>query len=88
MTIYYVIIGEEPVLVTAARHLPEVFGQLWPDRPEDMLTIYEQRRTELHALILETAEVSRDDAFAYLKTTMRGWADPAPAATIDWDRPL
>jgi hypothetical protein len=72
MSTYVAIIGTEPATVYALDRLKLEILDRAPEKPEDYITLYEQRHgaVELRPLELRTAEVSRDDAFRYLRTML------------------
>lgn len=72
MSIYVAIVGTWPAAVYTTKELAAEFKDRAPERPEDYITVYEQRDggVELLPLELRTAEVSKDDAFRYLRTLL------------------
>jgi hypothetical protein len=88
---YVAIIGTWPASVYTLELLKAEIQDRAPEKPEDYITLYEQRDggTELRPLELQTGEVSRDDAFRYMRTVL---TDPGSRGTkthtrgmIDWD---
>jgi hypothetical protein len=69
---YVAIVGTWPASVYTLEILKAEIQDRAPERPEDYITLYEQREdgTELRALELRTGEISRDDAFRYLRTML------------------
>lgn len=97
MSTYVAIVGTWPAAVYTTKLLASEFADRAPEKPEDYITVYEQRDggVELLPLELRTTEVSRDDAFRYLRTLLVAVPVGRPAlvktssddvrGAIDWD---
>lgn len=97
MSTFVAIVGCEPAEAVTTVELAAIFHDRGPEKPEDYVTLYEQREcgTELRALELRTYEISRDDAFRYLRTLLVAVPVGRPALVkfssedvrgkIDWD---
>jgi hypothetical protein len=88
---YVAIVGTWPASVYTLEVLKVEIMDRAPEKPEDYITLYEQRDGdyELRPLELQTGEVSRDDAFRYMRTVLtdpgsRG-AKTHTRGMIDWD---